>query len=121
MCPLWLAGSAPVCNPRSYSRGNPRHVFASCPRYERAGIGEIEDSLPAGYKLARGPDGERFDEATMAQTLARRVFRRTGGHPLFSLVDYFVSQRGVLNLNAHWTLAPDDHVFREGTPRDPRG
>ncbi|MCI0598379.1 MAG: AAA family ATPase [Beijerinckiaceae bacterium] len=64
----------------------------------------------------------RFNEASMVQELAGRVFRRTGGHPLFvvSLVDYSVAQREVLTVNGNWQLAPEDRVSGEGIPRDLR-
>ncbi|MCI0601127.1 MAG: AAA family ATPase, partial [Beijerinckiaceae bacterium] len=62
----------------------------------------------------------RFNEATMVPELARRVYRRTGGQPLFvvSLVDYSVAQREVLQVNGNWQLAPEEQCPSEGMPRD---
>ncbi|MCI0466914.1 MAG: AAA family ATPase [Beijerinckiaceae bacterium] len=62
----------------------------------------------------------RFNNASMVDELARRVFRRTRGQPLFvvSLVDYAVTQGEVLQAGGHWQVAPEEHVASEGMPRD---
>lgn len=64
----------------------------------------------------------RFGDAEMGKTLAQRVFGRTGGQPLFvvSLVDYFVAQREILQIDGHWRLAPGGQVSLDGIPRDLR-
>jgi len=64
----------------------------------------------------------RFGEFDMAAALAERVFGRTGGQPLFvvSLVDYFVAQHEILEVDGHWCLAPGEPVSQDGLPRDLR-
>ena len=61
----------------------------------------------------------RFDDAEIAQVLAGRVFRRTGGQPLFvvSLVDYFVAQQEILEVDGHWRMPPGEPVSKEDIPR----
>jgi DNA-binding winged helix-turn-helix (wHTH) protein/tetratricopeptide (TPR) repeat protein len=64
----------------------------------------------------------RFDEAEMVHALVGRVFRRTQGHPLFvvSLVDYFVAQQAIDEVDGHWHLAPEEAISQEGMPHDLR-
>ena len=64
----------------------------------------------------------RFGESDMAQALARRVFGRTGGQPLFvvSLIDCFVAQREILEVDGHWCLAQGRPVSQDDIPRDLR-
>ncbi len=64
----------------------------------------------------------RFDEAEIGKALAERVFRRTQGQPLFvvSLVDYFVAQQAIVEVDGHWRLAPEEAISQEGMPRDLR-
>ena len=64
----------------------------------------------------------RFNEAGMVQALAEEVFRRTQGQPLFvvSLVDYFVAQRAIVEVDGHWRLAAEEAISQEGMPHDLR-
>jgi predicted ATPase len=64
----------------------------------------------------------RFDEAEMVQALAGQVFRRTQGQPLFAvfLVDYFVAQRAIVDVEGHWRLAAEEAISQEGMPHDLR-
>jgi DNA-binding winged helix-turn-helix (wHTH) protein len=62
----------------------------------------------------------RFGAGDLARALAPMVLRRTGGHPLFvvALVDYFVAQGEILDIDGGWRLAPGKTVSLEGIPRD---
>ena len=64
----------------------------------------------------------RFNEAEMVQALAGEVFRRTQGQPLFvvSLVDYFVAQRAIVEVDGHWRLAAEEAISQDGMPHDLR-
>jgi predicted ATPase/DNA-binding winged helix-turn-helix (wHTH) protein len=64
----------------------------------------------------------RFADAEIAQALAERVFRRTGGQPLFvvSLVDYFVAEHKILEVDGRWRLTPSGIGSKEDIPRDLR-
>jgi DNA-binding winged helix-turn-helix (wHTH) protein len=64
----------------------------------------------------------RFGKAEMVRTLAGEVFRRTQGQPLFvvSLVDYFVAQRAIVDVEGHWRLAAEEAICQKDMPRDLR-
>ncbi len=64
----------------------------------------------------------RFGDAAMCAQLAGHVFRRTQGQPLFvvSLVDYFVSQGIVTEIDGAWRLASEEAISEAGLPHDLR-
>ena len=64
----------------------------------------------------------RFENAPMCLGLAERVFRRTGGQPLFviSLIDYFVARQFICKTDGQWSLTDDAAISQPGLPQDLR-
>lgn len=76
---------------------------------DRLSPAEVEDYL----KL-------RFGEAGIVQTLAERIYKRTQGQPLFvvSIVDYFIAEKAIEDIEGHWCFSGDEAVAPEGMPSD---
>jgi DNA-binding winged helix-turn-helix (wHTH) protein/tetratricopeptide (TPR) repeat protein len=62
----------------------------------------------------------RFGTVEMIEALADRVFRRSQGQPLFvvALVDYFVAQGSIVEVEGRWMLAPNEAISQDGMPHD---
>ncbi|SFK29775.1 ATP-binding protein [Methylocapsa palsarum] len=66
--------------------------------------------------------GQRFGDVNLGETVAEQIYARTGGQPLFvvSLVDYFVAQGEIREVDGKWRLAPDGLVSQDCIPHDLR-
>ena len=64
----------------------------------------------------------RFRDPDLAETLAGRVFQRTQGQPLFlvSMIDYWVANGTLREVDGCWRLESDDTISQWGIPRDLR-
>ena len=103
-----VGGEHPVC---SLHQDLQIHGRATELALDRLSAEEVED-----YLLLR------FGNADLASTLARHVFARTQGQPLFvtSLVNYFVDQQVIADEAGNWRIVEDDALWQEGMPRDLR-
>lgn len=64
----------------------------------------------------------RFGDPGIPLALAARIFERTNGHPLFvvTLVDHFVAQKAILDVEGHWRLGLAEAMSPTEMPRDLR-
>jgi class 3 adenylate cyclase len=62
----------------------------------------------------------RFGDGVFTSTMARAVFERTQGQPLFisSLLKYFIDQRAIVEINGAWRLSSEIAISQDGVPND---
>ena len=78
-------------------------------RLDRLSRGEVERHLAL-----------RFGNEELALTLSEPLFKRTQGQPLFvtSLLDYFVNQHVVLEVEGAWRMSSENAISQDVVPSD---
>ena len=78
-------------------------------RLDRLSRGEVERHLAL-----------RFGNEELALTLSEPLFKRTQGQPLFvaSLLDYFVNQHVVLEVDGAWRMGSENAISQDVVPSD---